>query len=230
MGIYDRQPPTPDLTSIELRSAFRSPSPAPTYRSTNRETFWPTPKNGNNPYSTFTNTNSSSSSTSFIWHDEKAALEAPYIHPKPEPHDPNHPHYATPSRPLPAPLPHPPSSHPKRSSRRRILPWLLATLFFLSTLYFISLLLGSKFLSIIRPINTQTHTINLVINGNMAAPGQTPTLLVSTVITPVPTGEGQDNTGKPENDLQSSQGLSGTPATPTPTPTTLVTSTVSKKN
>ena len=57
---------SPDLTSMELRQAFRSPSPAPTYRTTNRESFWPTPPATDDPQS-----NSPYHHSPPSWHDEK---------------------------------------------------------------------------------------------------------------------------------------------------------------
>jgi hypothetical protein len=86
---------------------------------------------------------------------------------KPDYHDPNHPHYVEPS---PKPFKHYPLPLPHRRSRwpqkRVLIPWSLALLFFLTTLWFTSVALGSRFLSILHPLpsNPAVQEIHVFIN------------------------------------------------------------------
>lgn len=137
-----------DMASIELRN-----SPAPAYRPTFESQDWPlTPtkrtqspiERTNNPYYR------SSTAEDGLATSKSQALEAEAASTKPDYQDPNHPHFAgakhtehhAPS--LPA--------RPRRWPQKRILiPWALAIVFFLTTLWFTSMVLGVRYMSILHP-------------------------------------------------------------------------------
>jgi hypothetical protein len=83
---------------------------------------------------------------------------------KPDYHDPNHPHYVS-SSPSPSkhcflPLP------PRRCrwpQKRVLIPWILALLFFLTTLWFTSIALGSRVLSQM-PLDPTVQEIHVFLN------------------------------------------------------------------
>jgi hypothetical protein len=82
-----------------------------------------------------------------------------------EPYDRSHPHYIAP---IPGPPPFVPSlaSLPPRRRRlpplRLLIPWTLALVFFLITLWFTSILVGVRFFNILHP---SSSPINIQING-----------------------------------------------------------------
>lgn len=155
-------------------------------------------------------------------------------------HDPNHPHFVQPTT-----TPSYPFEWPARSrwpSKRIVIPWLLAFLFFFTTAWFTSILVGAKFLSILQSAPSQhVHEVNIVIDGQVfrsiisatatqtvivsqtAIASQTPRTSEGPITTgpmhlaPKPGTPPDDNTGNDQGSSLQVRGLSG------PAPTTLVT-------
>ncbi|RAR08414.1 hypothetical protein DDE82_002395 [Stemphylium lycopersici] len=162
-----------DLTSIEMEDMV---SPAPKYTSAlyshdvatvpQYTDFTATPKSGvsNNPYH------------QPMRHEppiptpqprDKIPLEAgEEVQVKPDYQDSNHPHFARPTGPdFPMALP-----ARSRMPRKHILvPWVLFIIFFLTTAWYTSILLGARFLSIVRPLPSTpaAQAINIYINGEL---------------------------------------------------------------
>ncbi|ORY11584.1 hypothetical protein BCR34DRAFT_587756 [Clohesyomyces aquaticus] len=170
-------------TDITARQALaRPPSPAPTYCST--------------------------------FHSEKDLRHSPTdsksnFETVEEPFDTNHPHYVRENHNILS-LQQLPALPPKTRKRRLpplriIVPWTLALIFFLITLWYTSILVGARFLDILSPKSSPTQPINVVINGLDASPPvqigtePAPTTTTSfarvppqTSLRPLPTGNGFD--------------------------------------
>jgi hypothetical protein len=136
--------------STNILSPSRQTSPAPTYTST----F----------------SSSSSSSKSPNWPLEEKSSNTPAIkQTQPDHLDPHHPHY------IPPPPPPPPPPHSTRQSshrtwpRKRILiPYALALVFFLTTLWLTSIALGVQFFNIMHPSpSPAVQEINVYIDGRL---------------------------------------------------------------
>jgi hypothetical protein len=172
---FQKRAPSLDMASIELRS-----SPAPTYTSTCKAEDWPlTPQHtsfssgakgsmSNNPYYQSTTANAVPLPFRATSEQTRKEMDDGDVSPvKPDYHDPNHPHYVEPSTKLythPSPLIPPRSRWPRK---RVLVPWLLAALFFLTTLWFTSIALGARYLSILHPFpsNPASQEINIFIDG-----------------------------------------------------------------
>jgi hypothetical protein len=154
-----------DMASIELRN-----SPAPAYSSTFKtQQHVRTDSTSNNPYF-----QSATSTGSPYQADIKGTPTVP------DHHDPNHPHYI---EPLPKSYDHQPRipAIRRRIPQKRILiPWILALLFFLTTLWFTSILLGARFLNIMHPTPSlaPAQQINVYVNGDILR-GVTETIAVT---------------------------------------------------
>ncbi|OAL56469.1 hypothetical protein IQ07DRAFT_8591 [Pyrenochaeta sp. DS3sAY3a] len=208
------------MPSVEMEN-FASSSSTPAYNSASQTNAW------QEEYK--------SKSKSKASHDQESCppVQADY-------HDPNHPHFVqpitTPSYSFKWPAP---SRWP---SKRIVIPWLLASLFFLTTAWFTSILVGAKFLSILQSAPSQhVHEVNIVIDGQVfrsvisapatqtvivsqtAIPSQTPTTSELPITTgpmhlaPKPGTPPDDNTGNDQGSSLQVRGLSG------PAPTTFVT-------
>jgi hypothetical protein len=132
--------------SANMPSLSRQTSPAPTYTS-----------------------NFSSSSTSPHWPlEEKSSTTPTDKQPQPDHLDPNHPHYIPAP---PPPTPHystPQPSHRAWPRKSIIIPYALALLFFLTTLWFTSIALGVRFLNIMHPSPGPTvQEINVYVDGGI---------------------------------------------------------------
>ena len=177
MSAYDmsieNRAPSIDMTSIELRDMT---SPAPAYSSTfhsedvlstfQHASFIASPKSGtaNNLYYQPTkHWPLPSMPPSELKAPVKAEEEAQV---KPDYQDPNHPHFAQSTRPgFPTTLP----ARSRMPQKRVLVPWVLFILFFLTTMWYTSILFGARFLSIIRPLppTPPTPEINVYINGEV---------------------------------------------------------------
>ncbi|KAF2463467.1 uncharacterized protein BDR25DRAFT_108753 [Lindgomyces ingoldianus] len=179
-----------DIT--DRQTLAEPPSPAPTYCSTfHSEKDYPTtPKQIFNSLNNDSKYHPSPTSTSkfstFSTKNEKGAFI-----PCEEPFDTNHPHYAPPSPQLP---PRTPSRSQKAKRRlpslRLLLPWTLALIFFLTTLWYTSILVGVRFLDILHPDSAHDQPINIVINDLNGAPSvviSTEPTFVLTSLARVPT-------------------------------------------
>jgi len=165
------RPTSLDVASTELGSL---PSPAPTYSSTflsytaphtpQNINFGSAPKGGasNNPYHQATH----ESPSSILRYSKAASKEMEEAQVKPDYQDTNHPHFAQSLGPgFPASLP-----ARSRMPRKCILvPWVLFAIFFLITLWFISILAGTRFLSIINPTSpvSTVQEIHIYVNGDV---------------------------------------------------------------
>ena len=169
----------------------RVPSPAPTYSSvydskdasfgiqhSNSDTAF-TETAPYNPYQQSTFHESSASSPRS--HSKAPLDNSPVI---PDYEDPNHPHYAAPSNPsFAARIP-----RGRLPSKRILIPWVLATLFFTITIWYTSILAGSRFLSILHPLPTSptVQEIHIIINGQTMSIA-TPTITSQTSEVPTTT-------------------------------------------
>ncbi|KAH6870308.1 hypothetical protein BKA58DRAFT_174192 [Alternaria rosae] len=168
MDVQNR-PTSIDMASIGLGSL---PSPAPTYSSTflsynaphtpQHANFGLAPKGGtsNNPYHQATH----ESPYSIPRYTKAASKEMEEAQVKPDYQDTNHPHFAQSSG------PGFPTSLPARSRMPRksiLVPWVLFAIFFLTTLWFTSILAGARFLSIIHPTSpvSTVQEIHVYVNG-----------------------------------------------------------------
>ncbi|KAF2257058.1 hypothetical protein BU26DRAFT_35450 [Trematosphaeria pertusa] len=240
----DHHRPSFDITSIELQHSPSPPSPAPSYRSTihtgkDYSSFSTSPSTftweDRKPYKL-----STKSGHHNILHDEKTGHTThdtenghSDFELKEEPHDTNHPHYAPPSSPTHYEPPQKPPPRRRRFPRLHpLLPWVLALIFFLITLWFASIALGARFLNVLHPPTSPQlpPSINVVINENGNQPGGTPVVSIGTQISPATsapkssateTGTGNDrqDVGRPIADLDTSR---------TPTPSTLIAVTTSR--
>jgi hypothetical protein len=143
-----------------------------------------------------------------------------------EPFDTHHPHYIPPAPRLPPPITSRPTKHTRLLPPLRLLiPWTLALIFFLTTLWYTSILAGARFLNILNQDPYRTQPINIVINSFDATPSvksgtySTPDLITtsfapasSATLRPLPTGNGFDPdpgtntvTGKPAIAITSTQ-------------------------
>lgn len=140
-----------DMASIELRT-----SPAPSYISS----F----KNQHHLHTGSTPSNPYFQSTTMI--GTPAEKDTPT---KADHDDPNHPHYIAPVSKLYNHLPHRSSGRRQWPRKRILIPWLLALVFFLTTLWFTSIALGARFLNIMHPTpSTQpAQDIKVYINGDI---------------------------------------------------------------
>lgn len=175
-----------DMTSIELQN-----SPAPTYSSTLDAQDWPlTPP----PHASFSTAAKGSASTNpfhrplevrsiphnFTGRSTQRDLESSPV--KPDHQDVNHPHFAgASSKPSDDTWP---SLPPRRRwpHRRVLLPWALALLFFLTTLWFTSIALGARFLMKLHPV----QNINVYLNDEFlrtTASASTATLMPTLIST-----------------------------------------------
>jgi hypothetical protein len=162
-----------DMTSVELGTL---PSPAPTYSSTFLSYAAPqTPQHAiaaattqcgasNNPYHQSTTHESPFSMPPYNNKASSKTMGEAQI--KPDYKDANHPHFAQSSG------PGFPISLPARSRMPRkciLVPWLLFGIFFLITLWFTSILLGARFLSIIHPTTPAptVQEIHFYMNGQV---------------------------------------------------------------
>ncbi|KAF2017111.1 hypothetical protein BU24DRAFT_143871 [Aaosphaeria arxii CBS 175.79] len=202
---------------IELSKRTRSPSPAPTYRSTLE------PKDD-----VFTPSSSSKTPLDHLsyaldskHHHHQDYKEKEHDHtftPTAEPFDKSHPHYAPPKSPPPPPSPPFPSpSPPKRSRTPRLapwIPWLLTLIFFLTTLWFISIALGSRLLiHILQPSSSPIGAAEINIQINGVDFSRDPRVSMSVVtLAPTPTTTATRGVGGQEN------GNPGTTAAPALTP------------
>lgn len=201
------------------------PSPAPTYSSRfHAEKDYITPHHASN---------SSAHNPNFVWEDEKPFrpnIDAKPAHkdketsdstkaghedfqPLEEPHDPNHPHYTPlprlPQRSLP---PHPPPTKRRRFPLKVLIPWTLALIFFLTTLWYTSIALGVRFFNILSPpVSTtqQPPEINIQINGQdllgaAASPGFR--LDTAAIITPTPGLISTKRNGNHGNEFDTDEG------------------------
>ncbi|KAF2036170.1 hypothetical protein EK21DRAFT_34532, partial [Setomelanomma holmii] len=167
MAIQQRAPSI-DMASIELRN-----SPAPTYTSMRKSMDWPlTPEHDSFPTAkanTSKNPHYQSSETEAAakGRSRKGAIDDEESRVKADYEDANHPHYVHPptksytynSPPLPA---------RSRWPRKRVLiPWILAIIFFLTTLWLTSVALGARFFSILHPLPSSpaVQEINVFIDG-----------------------------------------------------------------
>jgi hypothetical protein len=184
-----KRAPSIDMTSIELEDV---PSPAPTYSSTFHSQNVPitpqhaysaaTPKSGvsNHPC----HQSPAHEPPSYMPQSKGKTLskDEEDVQVKPDYQDPNHPHFAGSTSPnLPPTLP-----ARSRIPRKRILiPWILAVIFFLISLWFTSILVGARFFSIIHPLPSTppAREINVYINGQVFQG----TVSVSTATVTIPT-------------------------------------------
>ncbi|KAH8717110.1 hypothetical protein GQ44DRAFT_730231 [Phaeosphaeriaceae sp. PMI808] len=86
---------------------------------------------------------------------------------KPDYDDPNYPHYV---QPVAKAYDHgspPPRPHRQWRRKRVLVPWILAFLFFLTTLWFTSIALGARVFMILQPLPSSppVHEINVFIDG-----------------------------------------------------------------
>lgn len=149
-----------DMASVELHN-----SPAPTYNPTRKSQDWPlTPQHNHSGITSHNPCFQPDIPANKSTHKDDKDIPT-----KPDYHDPNHPHYTE-------PLPKTYNHHAHPSSRRLqwprkciMIPWALALLFFLTTLWFTSILIGSRFLSIVHPLptNPPVQEINVYINGEV---------------------------------------------------------------
>ena len=168
-----KRAPSIDLTLIEMEDMV---SPAPKYSSTfysqdeaivpQYAEFTSTPKSGvsNNPCH---QPMKHEPPTSTPQPRDKIPLDVgEEAQVKPDYQDSNHPHFARPIGPdFPMALP-----ARSRMPRKRILvPWVLFIIFFLITAWYTSILLGARFLSIVRPLPSTpaAQAINIYINGEL---------------------------------------------------------------
>jgi hypothetical protein len=123
-----------------MPSLSRQPSPAPTYTSTRA---WPLQDKSS---------------------DQKTSLSDPIT--KPDHLDPHHPHYIS--------APSPSSSHLTETRRRRwprkhiLIPYTLALLFFLTTLWFTSIALGVRLFNVLKENDRDglgQEVVNVYVNG-----------------------------------------------------------------
>ncbi|RMZ71264.1 hypothetical protein GMOD_00005792 [Pyrenophora seminiperda CCB06] len=162
------------MASIELRDVA---SPAPSYSSTSSNPYYQSTKNWPLP-STYP-----TESKPHVQDEEEAPV-------KPDYQDPNHPHFAQSTGPkYPATLP----ARSRMPRKRVLVPWVLFIIFFLISMWYTSILLGARFLSIIRPVPPTPPTtpeINVYINGDMFQGSvlfSTPTTVIQTSSTPTTT-------------------------------------------
>ncbi|KAH4856982.1 hypothetical protein HBH75_069490 [Parastagonospora nodorum] len=156
-----------DMASIELRT-----SPAPSYMSSfKNQQYLHTDSTSNNPYF-------QSATITGILAEKDAPTKADHD-------DPNHPHYIEPASKFYDHLPRRSYGRRQWPKKRILIPWLLALVFFLTTLWFTSILLGARFLSIMHPTaSTQpAQEIKVYINGDVLR-GVTETAAV--IPTPAP--------------------------------------------
>jgi hypothetical protein len=142
-----------DISSIELRN-----SPAPAYSSTFKpQQHVRTDSTSNNPYV-------QSTSTGSPYQEDEKNTPTNLDH-----HDPNHPHYVEPLRKSYDYQPRIPSIRRRIPQKRILIPCILALLFFLTTLWFTSILLGARFLNIMHPTpsTAPAQQINVYVNGDI---------------------------------------------------------------
>lgn len=202
--------PSLDITSLDLRGdAPDPPSPAPTYCSTfhaRKDYTYPSQQASSSSSTTYTwedekprshaypNEKSTAKSTNLIFPDDKSPHHSQSFAPKEEPHDPSLPHYASP---IPPPTPYTPPPQPRKrrlplSHFLTLLPWLLTTLFLLTTLWFISIALGIRLFTLWNTHSEDSPSFNVIINNE----GATPVVSISSVVvTPTSTRGSEDNSG-----------------------------------
>ncbi|KAH7090771.1 hypothetical protein FB567DRAFT_299573 [Paraphoma chrysanthemicola] len=195
---FQKREPSIDMASIELRS-----SPAPTYTSTCRAEDWPltpqrtsfTPKahssTSNNPYYQSATEGALPSHIRESKRDQKNKDDGEDSPVKADHHDRNHPHYAEHST-KPYTIQTPPLPRRNRWPRKRLLvPWVLAAVFFVTTLWSVSITLGARYFSILQPVQPalSSQEINVFIDGEAlrgailrpTAVPNTPTPISSTI-------------------------------------------------
>ena len=155
-----------DMASIELRQ-----SPAPSYMSSFKNQHHAhTGSTSNNPYfqsATMTGTPAEKDTPTKADHD-----------------DPNHPHYIEPVSKFYNHLPHRSPGRRQWPRKRILVPWLLALVFFLTTLWFTSIALGARFLNIMHP-TPSAQDIKVYINGDILR-GVTETATSDSTLTVAP--------------------------------------------
>lgn len=185
---FQKRAPSIDMASIDHRS-----SPAPAYSSTCKSQEWPL-----TPQHTQSSTTTNGATSNNPYHHPAVMEEVPEKQSqndeenpptKPDYHDPNHPHYAEPL--TKAYGHHSPPLPPRRRwpQKRVLIPWGLAVLFFLTTLWFVSIVLGARFLTILYPLPSSppVHEINVFLDGRVfrgseAAATATTTVLASSTL------------------------------------------------
>ncbi|KAG9185252.1 hypothetical protein G6011_07796 [Alternaria panax] len=185
-----KRAPSVDMPSTEVKDML---SPAPTYSSTfilhniplapRRDSFAGTPQSGtsSNPYHQPTTPEPLSS----IRHSStrSSSKDAEEAHVKPDYQDTNHPHFARSSGPgFPTTLP----TRSQMPQKCILVPWVLFAVFFLITIWFTSILLGARFLSIIHQTSPAltVQNVHFYVNGE-AVQGS---VLVFTRTVTLPTG------------------------------------------
>jgi hypothetical protein len=189
---FQKRAPSIDMTSIELQS-----SPAPTYSSTLDAQDWPlTPpqhalfstaakgSTSNNPF--HQPPEDRSIAIHFTGRTAQRDVESSPV--KPDHQDVNHPHFAgassKPSDDTWLPLP------PRRRwpHRRVLIPWVLALLFFLTTLWFTSIALGARFMTKLHPVqHINVYLNDELMHASMSASTSTPILSLSSTLSITPT-------------------------------------------
>lgn len=166
-----KRAPSMDMTTFEPQL-----SPAPTYRSSCSPTDWPLTPEG--PSSSAAKESTSSNP----YHPPGLSDQPPLSRTKgcrkedgcsstkPDYQDPSHPHYVESEM-----KSYRQSSSPRPSRRhwpqkRVMVPWVLAILFFLTTLWFTAIALGARYLSFLRSAEVAPvlHEINVYVNGDIA--------------------------------------------------------------
>ncbi|KAF2847155.1 hypothetical protein T440DRAFT_352970, partial [Plenodomus tracheiphilus IPT5] len=151
---YAKRKPRLELTNLASRTV---PSPAPMYASTvpRRESLW-SPQVSNND-------------SKYAAHQRQTHSYIPAASENvtsPDHRDPNYPLYANPATPdyqVGRPLN---TRWPKKTT---IIPWLLAAVFFLITLWYTSILFGARFFSTLFPLPAVpvVPEVNVIINGEV---------------------------------------------------------------